>query len=50
MAEEEAPEEVTADAAEQDEAEVEGHSISVQLFHADGRVADIHCGAYYSDN
>jgi len=31
-------------------AKVEGHAISVEWFHADGRVADFICGVYYQEN
>jgi hypothetical protein len=43
-------EEETAGTEPQEPEEVEGHGISVQLFDADGRAVDVHCGAYYGDN
>jgi len=44
------PDEAVTAEEQQDEAEVEGHAISVDEFNADGRNVDVHCGAYYADN
>lgn len=52
MAEEEKPgtESPQPEEAPEEEAEVEGHALSVEEFNADGRNIDVHCGAYYSDS